>query len=43
MLLQFKMAIFFLIYLQCIPVMVKLNFQHHYSSLQYDMILQKSF
>ncbi len=26
-----------------IPVMVKLNFQHHYSSLQCHMILKKSF
>jgi len=26
-----------------IPVMAKLKFQHHYSSLQCHMILQKSF
>ncbi len=29
--------------MQIIPVMAKLNFQHHYSSLQCYMILQKSF
>jgi len=29
--------------IKCIPMVAKLNFQHHYSSLQRKMILQKSF
>ncbi len=39
-LLQFK-TIFYLFFFN--PVIVKLNFQHHNSSLQCHMILQKSF
>jgi len=38
---QFTILIYFKMLF--IPVMAKLNFQHHYSSLQCHMILQKSF
>ncbi len=37
---HFYLSVFFI---KCIPVMAKLNFQHHYSSLQCLMILKKSF
>jgi len=29
--------------IKCVPVMTKLDFQHHYSSLQCHMSLEKSF
>jgi len=43
-LLYFKIYIFFILvyFMLFIPVIAKLNFQHHYSSLQCHMILQKS-
>jgi len=41
--LKITILYFIIFFMYFIPVMAKLNFQHHYSSLQCHMILQKSF